>query len=103
MIGVPRRCKPPKIKLDIVMNRKSLDIIALKPKRKTLSSKIGAKMTADINVNIGKTLNSFLMVVSFVDIPPPNILISILIPIGIAMLLRKIKLNFILGEKKNIT
>ena len=61
----------------MVIKRKSFEIIDLKARRKTLSSKTGARITADMKVYIGNILNSFLMVVSLVDSPPPNIFISI--------------------------
>ena len=72
------RCNDPNIRLDMVMNKKSFLNIALKPRRKMLSSKGGASMTADMNVYIGRTVNSFLMAVSLFDIPPPKRFMDIL-------------------------
>ena len=62
----------------MVMYKKLFLIIDLKARRKTVYSNIGASITADINIYIGEMVNSFLMVVSFVDMPPPNELIKIL-------------------------
>lgn len=46
--------------------------MALKPNLKTLSSKRGARKTADIKVYIGNEVNSSLIAVSLADIPPPS-------------------------------
>ena len=77
-IGVPIRWRLPNTKLDIVINRKLFVIILLNPNLKTHSSNKGAKITADIKVYSGNIWNSFLIVVSLVDMPPPNILIKML-------------------------
>ena len=74
--GLVIKCSPPKIKLEIVMKRKSFLNMALKPNLKTLSSKSGARITADMKVYIGKDVNSVLIAVSLVDRPPPNIFIK---------------------------
>ena len=74
--GLVIKCSPPKIRLEIVMKRKSFLNMALKPNLKTLSSKSGARTTADIKVYIGKDVNSVLIAVSLVDRPPPNIFIK---------------------------
>ena len=75
------RWSPPKTRLETVMNKKLFLNIERKLNLKTLSSKRGARITADIKVYIGKDVNSFLIAVSLVERPPPNIFIKILAPI----------------------